>query len=178
MNKIFAGLLGLVLVMSGANAANEIQTATTNTVKKSVYDINYGADANPTANAPTYGYRSGVYPQTNKLATATGTTTYDNGVTTRAGGSNVTVAVGNLADAGTPVTSNGTTVGYSGDPTATITANSANIAVLQRDKLVTATASSSCTSGVACGYVTTGSHANTPGTSDKVWLKIEPAPSN
>ncbi len=61
-----------------------------------------------------------------------------------------------------------------GDPTEEITANSANITVLQRDKLVVPgnpNGDGHCGSTDECGYVTTGDHNNN--TTDKIWMKIE-----
>ncbi len=161
MKKILAGLFGILVVMGGANAAiNKIQTATTNTVRKSVYNINYGVSGTTDGR----GYRLGVTPQTNELTTARGNT-----------GSNVdSVTVGYLAAAATAAPSGST--GYSGAPTQTITANTANIAVLDRDKLVVPGSGGSCVNGSPCGYVTTNTHTNT--TSDRVWLKIEGATVN
>ncbi len=71
MKKILAGLFGVLVVMGGANAAgsiNSIKAATTNTVRNSVYNINYGASGTTDGR----GYRLGVTPQTNELNTARG----------------------------------------------------------------------------------------------------------
>lgn len=51
-----------------------------------------------------------------------------------------------------------------------ITANSANLDVLKRDKLVVPGNGGNCESDRPCGYVTTGTHQNN--TTDKIWLKI------
>ena len=173
MKKILAGLFGILVVMGGANAAgsiNSIKAATTNTVRKSVYNINYGAMDDLDGRQ----YRKGVVPQTNELNTARGNT-----------GSNVdSVTVGYLAAAATAAPSGST--GYSGAPTQTITANTANVAVLERDKLVVPGNGGSCVTGAPCGYVSTGGHTNNPvgttgfasGTNDRVWLKIEGATVN
>lgn len=142
MKKILFGIFGVLLGVAGANATdiNIIKTATTNTVNKRIYNINYGSAA--TADL-TRGYRKGVIPQTNELNTAEGNTSSDiSGVT-----------VGNLAAASTE----------------SITANTANIKVLDRDKLVTP-GTGNCTTGVPCGYVTIGNHAND--STNHVWVKI------
>ena len=171
---LFAGVMGIVL-MSGAAMAdiNQIKTATTNTVKKTVYGIQYGEDGTIAGGQlDNRGYRKGVIPQGNELTTAIGDTAapvvtgsideYDS--TISVGGSNV--AVGQLPATGaTPTAAN-----YGAKPTATVTANTANITVLQRDKLVTPGATGSCDSTRPCGYVTTGNHTNT--STDRVWLKV------
>ena len=51
-----------------------------------------------------------------------------------------------------------------------ITANSANLDVLKRDKLVVPGDGGNCEPNRPCGYVTTGTHQNN--TTDKIWLKI------
>jgi hypothetical protein len=51
-----------------------------------------------------------------------------------------------------------------------ITANSANLDVLKRDKLVVPGDGGNCEPDRPCGYVTTGTHQNN--TTDKIWLKI------
>ena len=159
MKKIFACVFGVFFVFAGANAI--IQTATTNTVRKTVYNIEYGSPA--AANLDSYGYRTGVVPQGNELTTVEGTEV-----------SQATIdatTVGNLA--ATTTTGSGNNAVTS--PTVSIEANKGNIAVLKRDKLVvpsTASGVGTCVSGAECGYVTTGGHANTPGTTDKVWLRI------
>lgn len=173
MKKILAGLFGILVVMGGANAAiNKIQTATTNTVRNSVYKINYGESGTTDGR----GYRQGVVPQTNELNTARGASD----ITTTG------VTVGNLASVtasnGT-VTAGGTggTLANGAAPTQTIKANTANIAVLDRDKLVVPGSGGSCEPHAPCGYVTTGGHTNNPvgttgfvsGTNDRVWLKIQ-----
>lgn len=158
MRKIFACLFGMLFVVGAANAANEIKAATTNTVKKSVYDINYGTtDSSATA----YGYRTGRIPQEHKLTAVQGTAPSG------------TVTVGNLASVSTSggVESTNAAPDAQHAPTATIAANTANITVLQRDKLVTPQ-NGNCAAGFQCGYVTTGSHSNDVGTSDKIWLKV------
>ena len=146
MKKILGGFFCAMLVITGANAENTIRAATTNTVRKQVFNINYGA-ATGTGALDARGYRKGVIPQTNELNTARGNTSADIG----------SVAVGSLPAAGTQ----------------TITANTANIAALERDKLVTPGNGGNCTTGVPCGYVTTGGHTNTE--ADRVWLKIQGA---
>lgn len=173
MKKILAGLFGILVVMGGANAAvNKIQTATTNTVRNSVYKINYGVAGTTDGR----GYRQGVVPQTNELTTARGASDI----------ATTNVTVGNLASVtasnGT-VTAGGTggTLANGAAPTQTIKANTANIAVLNRDKLVVPGSGGSCVNDAPCGYVTTGGHTNNPvgttgfasGTNDRVWLKIQ-----
>ena len=166
MKKILGGFFCAMLMITGANATETtIRAATTNTVRHKVYDINYGTSSTDGATIANgqldaRGYRKGVVPQTNELNTARGsTTTSGEGSSLQVNGSSVTV--GSLG----AVTNNA--------PTETVTANSANIKVLQRDKLVTPGSGGNCTSGVPCGYVTTGDHTNT--TTDRVWLKIEGA---
>lgn len=156
MKRILFGFFGAVLVAVGANAAEtSIKTATTNTVRHKVYDIQYGSAA--AAQLDARGYRKGVVPQTKELTNARGTTT-----TSGAGGSltvdGSAVAVGSLG-----ATTNNV-------PTETITANTANIAVLQRDKLVVPATNSSCTVSQPCGYVSKGGHTNT--TADREWVLI------
>ena len=162
MKKIFACLFGMLFVVAGAgNAMADIKAATTNTVKRSVYNINYGVATN--SSAPNYNYKTGRIPQTNKLTAITGTAPS----TTTAN-----VTVGRLASVSTSdgtVTENSATSGTQA-PTATIAANTANIAVLERDKLVKPGTGGNCAQGFQCGYVTTGAHANT--TANKVWLKV------
>gem|GEM_PF-3937434 len=171
---LFAGVMGIVL-MSGAAMAdgiNQIKTATTNTVKKTVYNIQYGV---PTGDNDARGYRKGVIPQGNELTTAIGNTaapvvtgSIDEGGTISVGGSDV--AVGQLPATDT----NATAANYGAKkPTATVTANTANITALQRDKLVTPGATGSCDASDSthpCGYVTTGTHKNV--SADRVWLKV------
>lgn len=175
MKKILAGLFGILVVMGGANAAiNKIQTATTNTVRNSVYKINYGASDDLDGRS----YRKGVVPQTNELNTARGASDI----------ATTNVTVGNLASVtnSSGVTSTGTNgagvaLTSGSTPTQTIKANTANIAVLDRDKLVVPGNGGSCEPGAPCGYVTTGGHTNNPvgttgfasGTNDRVWLKIQ-----
>lgn len=175
MKKILAGLFGILVVMGGANAAgsiNSIKAATTNTVRNSVYKINYGVAGTTDGR----GYRQGVVPQTNELNTARGASDI----------ATTDVAVGNLASVtasnGT-VTAGGTggTLANGAKPTQTIKANTANVAVLERDKLVVPGNGGSCVTGAPCGYVSTGGHTNNPvgttgfasGTNDRVWLKIQ-----
>ena len=175
MKKILAGLFGILVVMGGANAAgsiNSIKAATTNTVRKSVYNINYGVEGDLDDRL----YRKGVVPQTNELNTARGASDI----------ATTGVAVGNLASVtasnGT-VTAGGTggTLANGAAPTQTIKANTANVAVLERDKLVVPGNGGSCVTGAPCGYVSTGGHTNNPvgttgfasGTNDRVWLKIQ-----
>ena len=159
MKKILGGLFCALLVITGANAAETtIRAATTNTVRNKVFNINYGA----TNDLDGRNYRKGVIPQTNELNTARGNTTVSGSDSSlQVNGASVTV--GNLG----AVTNNA--------PTETITANTANIAVLKRDKLVTPGAGN-CTTGVPCGYVSTGAHTND--TTNHVWLKIEGATVN
>ena len=161
MKKILGGFFCAMLMITGANAESIIRAATTNTVRHKVYDINYGRTQAEGGTLDGRGYRQGVVPQTNELNTARGNTSSDVD----------SVTVGYLAAAATAAPSGST--GYSGTPTETVTANSANIKVLQRDKLVTPGSGGNCTTGVPCGYVTTGDHTNT--TTDRVWLKIEGA---
>lgn len=140
MKKILFGIFGVLFGVAGANAADIIKTATTNTVNRRIYNINYGSAA--TADL-TRGYRKGVIPQTNELETVEGDTS-----------SNISsVTVGNLAAASTE----------------SITANTANIKVLERDKLVTP-GTGNCEAGKPCGYVTIGNHDND--STDHVWVKI------
>ena len=72
---LFAGVMGIVL-MSGAAMAdgiNPIKTATTNTVKKTVYGIQYGeAGTIAGGQLDQRGYRKGVIPQGSELTTAIG----------------------------------------------------------------------------------------------------------
>ena len=156
---LFAGIMGVVL-MSGAAMAdiNQIKTATTNTVKRTVYGIQYGPElvGNPTGVAS---YREGVIPQTAKLNTAIG-----NDVPTTL----ANVTVGYLAATGSE--DNAASAAYGTKPTATVKANTANIAVLDRDKLVTPGATGTCDNTHPCGYVSTGTHENT--SANRVWLKV------
>ena len=164
MKKILGGFFCAMLVVAGANATEtSIKAASTNTVRHQVYKINYGLSAADGATVANGGlddrsYRKGVVPQTNELNTARGSTSSDVD----------SVTVGYLAAAATAAPSG--SMGYSGTPTETITANTANIAVLQRDKLVTP-GTGNCETGVPCGYVSTGDHGNN--STDHVWLKIE-----
>ena len=161
---LFAGIIGVVL-MSGAAMAdiNQIKTATTNTVKKTVYGIQYGeAGTIAGGQLDNRGYRKGVIPQGNELTTAIG-----NDVPTTL----ANVTVGYLAATGS--SDNAASAAYGTKPTATVKANTANIAVLERDKLVTPGATGSCDASDSthpCGYVTTGNHTNT--STDRVWLKV------
>lgn len=174
MKKILGGFFCAMLMITGANAdETTIRAATTNTVRHKVYDINYGKTQAEGGTLDGRGYRTGVVPQTNELNTARGTTTTSgDGSSLQVNGASVTV--GNLG----AVTNNA--------PTETVTANSANIKVLQRDKLVTPGSGGNCATGVPCGYVTTGGHTNNPvgttgfasGQNDRVWLKIEGATVN
>lgn len=170
---LFAGIMGVVL-MSGvamADGISQIKTATTNTVKKTVYDVQYGS----AALTDDRGYRKGVIPQGNELTTAIGNTaapvvtgSIESGGAISVGGSDV--AVGQLPATDT----NATAANYGAKkPTATVTANTANITVLQRDKLVTPGATGSCDANDSthpCGYVSTNGHTNT--SNDRVWLKV------
>ena len=182
---LFAGVMGIVL-MSGAAMADErnpIKTATTNTVKKTVYGIQYGeAGTIAGGQLDNRGYRKGVIPQGNELTTAIGDTAapvvtgpIDEGGTISVGGSDV--AVGHLpatTSSAVDGTYNPRDPAYNtsnpAKPTATVTANTANIAVLQRDKLVTPGATGSCDNTHPCGYVSTGTHKNR--SADRVWLKV------
>ena len=173
MKKILAGLFGILVVMGGANAAvNKIQTATTNTVRNSVYKINYGASDDLDGRQ----YRKGVVPQTNELNTARGASDITTSGVTVGNLASVTASNGTVTAGGT-----GGTLANGAAPTQTIKANTANIAVLDRDKLVVPGNGGSCVTGAPCGYVTTGGHTNNPvgttgfasGTNDRVWLKIQ-----
>lgn len=174
MKKVLFGLMGALFVVFGANAAETtIRTATTNTVRHKVYDIQYG----PSGTVDSYNYRSGYTPQTNKLDAATGTTIVANSgqsnmtVKKDSNDAGTTITVGNLAsvsNSGGTVSTNAA-VSSTLAPTATVTANTANIAVLGRDKLPVA-GDGNCDSTHRCGYVTTGNHANN--STDKVWIKI------
>ena len=152
MKKVLLVVFGMFFVVCGAFAdgVNKV-AATTNTVLKSKYDIEYGDAA--AASRDTYGYRKGVQPQNSELTVIEGTevssTTIDN------------TPIGNLAAA----ENSGT-----GNPLKTIKANQANITVLQNHKLVKPGDGGTCVTERPCGYVTTGSHAND--TNNKVWLKI------
>lgn len=171
MKKIFIGVFGVIAIVFGANA--DIKTATTNTVKRSVYNINYGENASPSAAAPTYGYRSGVIPQTKKLTTAQGTSLSSIDNVTVGNLASVSTAAGSVATSTNSVAGSGHVIDTTyTQPTATIAANADNIAVLQRDKLVTPQTGNCTSNSFKCGYVTTGSHANTPNTNDKVWMMI------
>ena len=178
---LFAGFVGALFVVMGANAADPaIQTATTNRVRNSVYNITYGAPNSGTAGATNndYGYRHGTVPQNRKLTAIEGSdvSTYVSGNNWRTTDASVNgVTVGNLAS-----TSAGTN-SSSGTPTESIKANKANIAVLKRDKLAVAATGNCSGSGVECGYVTTGTHANQPldgSGNGRVWMKIATCDSN
>lgn len=159
---LFAGVMGIVL-MSGAAMAdiNQIKTATTNTVKKTVYGIQYGeAGTIAGGQLDQRGYRKGVIPQTAELNTAIG-----NDVPTTL----ANVTVGNLAATGSLDSAASAPYGTA-KPTATVKANTANIAVLDRDKLVTPGATGTCDNTHPCGYVSTGTHENT--SANRVWLKV------
>lgn len=155
MKKILFGIFGVLLGVVGANAADIIKTATTNTVNKKVYNINYGSPE--TADLTQKGYRKGVIPQTNELDTIEGNTSSDIS----------SVSVGYLAAAATAAPDD--KGGFSGVPTESIEANTANIMVLERDKLVTP-GTGNCEAGKPCGYVTIGNHGNTD--TEHVWVKI------
>ncbi len=175
MKKILAGLFGILVVMGGANAAgsiNSIKAATTNTGRNSVYKINYGVAGTTDGR----GYRQGVVPQTNELNTARGASDIATTGVTVGNLASVTASNGTVTDGGT-----GGTLANGAKPTQTIKANTANIAVLNRDKLVVPGNGGSCVQGAPCGYVSTGGHTNNPvgttgfasGTNDRVWLKIQ-----
>ncbi len=172
MKKILAGLFGILVVMSGANAVDPIKAATTNTVRKSVYNINYGVSGTTDGR----GYRQGVVPQTNELNTARGASDIATSGVTVGNLASVTASNGTVTAGGT-----GGTLANGAAPTQTIKANTANIAVLDRDKLVVPGSGGSCVNGAPCGYVSTGGHTNNPvgttgfasGTNDRVWLKIQ-----
>lgn len=167
MKKIalFAGVFGALFVVAGANA--DIKTASTNVVRKSVYDITYGdgtVDSSTSSSTYDYGYRRGTVPQTAKLASVEGAAI--NNVITNVGDTpNVDdVVVGNLAvTASTDIS------------TSSIKNNKANVKVLQRDKLSTAYAGN-CGNNDECGYVTIGNHANEPATASsdngRTWMRI------
>ena len=187
---LFAGFMGTLFVIAGAfAAAGDIKTASTNKVRKSVYDITYGVPDSGTDNTTitvngqnvntgtgNYGYRHGTVPQTAKLVAIEGSDASGiiSGSTWRTTDPTISgVTVGNLA----VTTTTGTGANAVTAPTESIKANKANVAVLQRDKLSiasSAAAVSNCASGDECGYVTTGNHANTPADASggKVWMKI------
>lgn len=154
MKKILFGIFGVLLGVAGANATDIIKTATTNTVNKKIYNINYGSAATTDL---TRGYRKGVIPQTKELETVEGGVTVSGtGNSLTVGGSAVTVGqLGAKTSAGAPLES--------------ITANTANIMVLERDKLVTP-GTGNCEAGKPCGYVTIGNHGND--STNHVWVKI------
>ena len=173
MKKIalFAGFFGAVFIGCGAYAASTIQTASTNVVRKSVYDITYGdgtVDSTTSSSTYDYGYRRGTVPQTAKLASVEGTAI--NNVITNVGDTpTITgVAVGSLAaTASTDIS------------TSSIKNNKANVAVLQRDKLSTAYAGNCTGANDECGYVTIGDHSNQPATASsdngRTWMRIATA---
>lgn len=172
MKKIalFAGVFGALFVGCGAYAAPTIQTASTNVVRKSVYDITYGdgtVDTSTSSSTYDYGYRRGTVPQTAKLASVEGAAI--NNVITDVGDTpTITgVAVGSLAATASTNIS-----------TSSIKNNKANVAVLQRDKLSTAYAGN-CGDSDECGYVTIGDHSNQPATASsdngRTWMKIATA---
>jgi len=158
----FVGIIGMLFVVSGVDAA--ISPITTNRVRKSMYDVTYGSAAS--ADLDDYSYRKGYKPQKKELETAVGAdvaTTLNN------------VTVGNLASVSN--TSNGTVSSAAVDsthtPTETVKANSANIDVLERDKLVRP-ATNNCDTNEKCGYVTVGNGGENGGnnTANKVWMEI------
>jgi len=171
MKKIalFAGVFGALFVAAGANA--EIKTASTNVVRKSVYDITYGdgtVDSSTSSSTYDYGYRRGTVPQTAKLASVEGAAI--NNVITNVGDTpTITgIAVGSLAaTASTDIS------------TSSIKNNKANVALLQRDKLSTAYAGNCTGANDECGYVTIGNHANEPATASsdngRTWMRIATA---
>ena len=156
---LFAGFMGVVLSFGGAMATDTITAASTNTVRKAVYDIQYGAASGANA-LDGRGYRKGVVPQTNELNNARGTN-----VATELG----SVAVGALAEVTDGSTKATGAVDSTHEPTKSIKANTANVAVLDRDKLVTP-GNGNCVANSPCGYVTVGSNNNS---TDKVWMKIQ-----
>lgn len=170
MKKIalFAGVFGALFVVAGANA--DIKTASTNVVRKSVYDITYGdgtVDTSTSSSTYDYGYRRGTVPQTAKLASVEGAA-INNVITDVDDTPTITgVAVGSLAATASTNIS-----------TSSIKNNKANVAVLQRDKLSTAYAGN-CGSSDECGYVTIGNHSNQPATASsdngRTWMKIATA---
>ncbi len=185
---LFAGFVGGLFMVAGAFAADEgIKTASTNKVRRSVYDITYGNESETlvtTGANNDYNYRHGTVPQTAKLesiegtsvANVTGMGANDTGwrsadLTASDYSAISNITVGNLA------ADTGTTDAQK-KANSTIKNNKANVAVLKRDKLSIASSSntvSNCTgSGVQCGYVTTGNHANLPADASggKVWMKI------
>ncbi len=157
---LFAGMMGIML-SAGAYAAEQIVAASTNVVRQSVYDLKYST--NNDEDTGTRQYKAGYEPQGRKLTAAVGTTP-STGLDS--------VAVGNLAATGTNAASAAMT--DSNLPTPTVRANTANVAVLDRDKLVTPGAGN-CEDDTPCGYVTLGHDENAPqGTStDKVWMQIQ-----
>lgn len=174
---LFAGFMGALFVIAGAfAAAGDIKTASTNKVRKSVYDITYGDASENLTGANEYGYRHGTVPQTAKLGAIEGSDASGiiSGSTWRTTDPTISgVTVGNLA----VTTTTGSGANAVTTPTESIKANKANVAVLKRDKLSiasSAAAVSNCASGDECGYVTTGNHANTPADASggKVWMKI------
>ena len=113
MKKLFAGFIGLLLVSGGINSALAVTTAATNKSVEKVINVTEEGVANDTT---ADGFRKGVGPQTNRLDNARGDEVSQATI-------NAT-AIGNVA------------AGSISDPTKSINGNSANIEVLERDKLV------------------------------------------
>ena len=190
---LFAGFMGVLFVVAGAFATDTITTASTNRVRKSVYNITYGDSTTTLSTSGTdndYGYRRGTVPQTAKLNSIEGTSVANvtgmgaNDTDWRDADLTATVsgvpyaAISNIS-VGSLAVDIDTTSADSIKGDSTIKNNKANVAVLKRDKLSIANSDSSvsnCGSGDECGYVTTGDHANVPATSSntggKVWMKI------
>ena len=78
---LFAGFVGSLFVIAGAFASagdiTTITTASTNKVRRSVYDITYGNESETLNTSNTsqndYNYRHGTVPQTAKLESIEGT---------------------------------------------------------------------------------------------------------
>jgi len=154
MKKLFAAFLGL-LIINGAFAA--VTTATSHSVNKVVNDTKDGVAGRATPD----NILIGVTPQTGRLTTAEGTLLTENQVNN--------TAVGDLAQK----TNNA--------PTEKINANTDNLTVLKRDKLVipgNPAGDGHCENGDECGYVTTTNSATANSTSDKVWVRITRCTAN
>ena len=154
MKKLFAALAGL-LIINGAFAT--ILTATNKSVDKVVTDTRNGVAGRATSD----GVLVGVTPQTGRLTTAEGTALTENQVNS--------TTVGDLAQK----TGNA--------PTEKINANTDNLTVLKRDKLVVPgnpAGDGHCENGDLCGYVTTSNSATANSTSDKVWVRITRCTAN
>jgi len=150
MKKLFAAFVGLLVINS---AFATVTAITQNKVDNVVDSVKNGVTGGA---ATSDGVLIGVTPQTTRLTREEGDAAGANSINN--------TAVGDLVQKNNE-----------GAPTEKINANTDNLTVLKRDKLVipdNPTGDGHCGDNDKCGYVTTSNDATANSTDNKVWVRI------